>query len=472
MRRRALVDRAAGNAFYLEELIRSVAEGKGDRLPETVVAMAQARIESLELASRASVLRAASIFGQVFWRGGRRGAARRHVDAVSDWLEQLVERELVTVAPRVSRFGDEREYRFRHALVREAAYAMLTDRDRMRGHRLAGEWLESRFHADGNLDRGAAIDAVVLAEHFERGDDPQRASGWYQRAAEQALEGDDLATAIDCAERAVKALLGDVVEREPTIANDSASCGSCNRARTFGAASTQLAATRGREALAALRPASTRWLNAFATVTDACCRQLLHGEVVELCRALVDIPVTPARPRRVRPRDRDDDADGALAHARTDRHRGCSHVVDEIEAGLDPSDPVALAWVCCSKSWRALRDGDLGQCHALDSKIVDCFTLVGDLRHACQQRAYVGYDELILGAYARAEHSLRESIVIAERLGLHQVTAHAQHNLGLVLAHLGKSRRSVARSRRLAIWRARRARPPPARADGAQLPRA
>ena len=199
-----LVDRAAGNAFYLEELIRSVAEGKGDRLPETVVAMAQARIESLEFAVR-QVLRAASIFGQAFWPGGLAALLDDNV-GVANWLDQLVERELVSVV-RESRLGDEREYRFRHALVREAAYAMLTDRDRKRGHLRAGEWLESRFHADGNLDRGAAIDAVVLAEHFERGEDPRRASGWYQRAAEQALEGDDLPIAIDCAERAVTSLL-------------------------------------------------------------------------------------------------------------------------------------------------------------------------------------------------------------------------------------------------------------------------
>jgi tetratricopeptide (TPR) repeat protein len=416
-----LVDRAAGNAFYLEELVRSVAEGKGERLPETVLAMAQARIESLEFSVR-QVLRAASIFGQAFWPGGLAALLDDHVD-VDDWLEQLVERELVTVV-RESRLADEREYRFRHALVREAAYAMLTDRDRVRGHLRAGEWLASR---------GAAIDAVMLAEHFERGNDQQRASGWYQRAAEQALEGDDLATAIDSAERAVKALLA-------VAGADRERLGELRQLQSgahIWRGEYQLAAARGREALAALQPASTRWLNAFATVTDACCRQLLHGEVVELCRALVDIPVTPA-------------LHGAYAHAiamtmptvlwHTSEPIDAALFarVAEIEAGLDPSDPIALAWVCCAKSWRALRDGDLGQCHALDSKIVDCFTLVGDLRHACQQRAYVGYDELILGAFPRAEHSLREAIVIAERLGLHQVTAHAQHNLGLVLAHLGK----------------------------------
>ena len=118
----------------------------------------------------------------------------------------------------------------------------------------------------------------------------------------------------------------------------------------------QLAAARGREALAALRPASTRWLNAAATVTDACCRQLLHGEVVELCRALVDIPVTPA-------------LHGAYAHAIAMTMPTvlwhCSEPIDvalfarveEIEAGLDPSDPIALAWVSVLSSTNRSRTG-------------------------------------------------------------------------------------------------------------------
>ena len=42
----------------------------------------------------------------------------------------------------------------------------------------------------------------------------------------------------------------------------------------------------------------------------------------------------------------------------------------------------------------------------------------------------------MLGAYAQAELSLREAIAVAERMGLHQVTAQAQHNLGLVLCKL------------------------------------
>ncbi|HEX5061945.1 MAG TPA: protein kinase [Kofleriaceae bacterium] len=426
-----LIDRAAGNAFYLEELIRSVAEGKGDRLPETVVAMAQARIEGLELDAR-QVLRAASIFGFAFWPAGVAALLEGNVE-VSGWIEQLVERELVTPM-RESRLGEEREYRFRHALVREAAYAMLPERDRKRGHFRAGEWLESAFRAD---DHGAAIEAVVLAEHFERGGEPRRASGWYQRAAEQALEADDLAAAIDRAERAITALQSAGTE---ISTEDRERIGVLRQLQSdahIWRGEYPASAERGCEALDALPPASVQWLNAAATVADAWCRLLVHGDVVELCKTLVDLPLTP-------------ELHSAYTHAvamtmptvlwHTDGNIDAAlfQRLDSVEAALDQNDPIALGWSCCARSWRALRDGDLGECHRLDSMIVECFTAVADQRHVCQQRAYVGYDELMIGAYPQAEQSLREAIAMGERMGLHQVTAQAQHNLGLVLCRLGR----------------------------------
>jgi tetratricopeptide (TPR) repeat protein len=80
------------------------------------------------------------------------------------------------------RFPGQREYRFRHSLVREAAYGMLTGTDRVLGHRLAGEWLE----------RAGETNPMVLGEHFERGGVPENAVAWFLRAAELALEGADL----------------------------------------------------------------------------------------------------------------------------------------------------------------------------------------------------------------------------------------------------------------------------------------
>ncbi|HVK87389.1 MAG TPA: protein kinase, partial [Kofleriaceae bacterium] len=128
-----IVEQSGGNAFYLEELIRAVAEGKGDAMPETVLAVVQGRLERLEVDAR-RVLRAGSVFGARFWRGGVTkllgGGAR---DAsVRPWIDELVERELIARVP-VSRFPGDDELQFRHAIVREAAYAMLTDADRQLG---------------------------------------------------------------------------------------------------------------------------------------------------------------------------------------------------------------------------------------------------------------------------------------------------------------------------------------------------
>ncbi|XXR64601.1 protein kinase [Sorangium sp. So ce388] len=64
----ALLARAEGNAFVLEEQIRAVAEGRGEGMPETALAMVQARLEALGIEVR-RVLRAASVFGETFCKG-------------------------------------------------------------------------------------------------------------------------------------------------------------------------------------------------------------------------------------------------------------------------------------------------------------------------------------------------------------------------------------------------------------------
>jgi tetratricopeptide (TPR) repeat protein len=181
-----LVKLADGNAFYLEELIRAAASGKADDLPETVVAMVQSRLSELEERAR-RILRAASIFGEVFWMGGVAGllGTTENDSMLRELLAELTERELL-VRREESRFPGQDEYAFRHALLREGAYAMLTTDDRTLGHRLAGEWLEMRGERD----------PVVLAEHFEVGGDGARAGKYYLTAAEHAHLGGDTVTSL------------------------------------------------------------------------------------------------------------------------------------------------------------------------------------------------------------------------------------------------------------------------------------
>lgn len=181
-----LVKLSDGNAFYLEELIRAAASGQVDNLPETVVAMVQSRLSELDERAR-RILRAGSIFGEVFWMqavacllGTNESDGMLH-----ELLAELTDRELV-VRREESRFAGQDEYAFRHALLREGAYAMLTNDDHTLGHRLAAEWLE--LHGER--------DPVVLAEHFEVGGDGARAGKYYFTAGEQAHLGGDTNTSL------------------------------------------------------------------------------------------------------------------------------------------------------------------------------------------------------------------------------------------------------------------------------------
>ena len=200
-----LAARADGNAFYLEELIRAEAARVGPvgTLPETVLAMVQTRLEGLDPDERRA-LRAASVFGEVFWPGGVAALLGGSPVTLGDlrgspkpqpgegWIDALLGREIL-VRRRDGRFAGETEVAFRHTLLREGAYAMLTDRDRVAGHRLAGEWL---------LAHGE-VDPVVLSRHFDLGGDPARAGGFHLGAAERALRGADVEAALGEAERAL-----------------------------------------------------------------------------------------------------------------------------------------------------------------------------------------------------------------------------------------------------------------------------
>ena len=171
-----IVDQGAGHPLFLEELIRSVAERRGDALPETVLAMLLARLSQLDTAARLT-LRAASVFGETFTSASI--AALLPVDAtvrdLQSSLAALIRAEYIEEQREGREAGAER-YKFRHALVRDAAYSLLTDENRVTAHRLAGGFLER-----------TGAEPAVLAEHAVRGAEPERAAQFFVMAARQAL---------------------------------------------------------------------------------------------------------------------------------------------------------------------------------------------------------------------------------------------------------------------------------------------
>ncbi|UQA63046.1 serine/threonine-protein kinase [Polyangium aurulentum] len=194
-----IVAQAGGNAFYLEELIRAASEGRDGELPETVVAMVQSRLGALDDEDR-KILRAASIFGETFPAGGVAEllGTSDHAGLVRERLATLAARELLTERPG-GRFPGEHELSFRHALLADGAYAMLTEEDRVLGHRLAGAWLEAHGERDG----------FVLARHFDRGEEGTRAARHYLAASEGALISGDMDAALAGARRGLELSSGE-----------------------------------------------------------------------------------------------------------------------------------------------------------------------------------------------------------------------------------------------------------------------
>ncbi len=190
----SIVQQAAGNALYLEELIRAADKAQGSIVADSVVAMIQTRLSGLSPEIRRA-LRAASIFGATFWRGGVAMLLGHLPDSVQldSWLSALVEEEVIS-PHRDSRFLDEVEYSFRHPLVQGAVYSLLTNSDRTLGHRLAGVFLE----------KSGEQDPLILAEHFHQGGELAQALPWYERSAEREVMSSDFERAWLCTERGVQ----------------------------------------------------------------------------------------------------------------------------------------------------------------------------------------------------------------------------------------------------------------------------
>jgi tetratricopeptide (TPR) repeat protein len=422
-----IVERADGNPFYLEELIRAVAAGRDDVFPDSVLGTVEARLDA-EGSEAKRVLRAASVFGERFSKAGLAAllGGERHADEAGDWLKMLATRELVGAASIAPGSADP-QYAFRHAIVREAAYATLTEEDRVLGHRLAGEWLERTGYAD----------AATMAEHFLRGAEPVRAIRWYVRAAEQALEANDLAAAIERARRGAECGAAGAVLGELRLIEAEASLWRGDLA---------LAEDCAVEATRLLPGGSIAWYRASRQVSIAAGKLGAFARVEECATAATSsTPLPGAEGARI----------ACLSFCGTDlvfagRTSAADGLIGELGAALaDPSSyaPQVVAALEQLRGVRAVYAGDIAGCIAGFEAALSAFERAGDRRDACAVRANLGVAFIELGDYAGAEESLRAATTVADRMGLADVGLTALQNLGHVLAY----RSQLAEARRVEL---------------------
>jgi hypothetical protein len=184
-----IAERAAGNPFFAEEIVRELAERgvlSGERgaykstaevaevsVPATLQATIAARIDRLEPDAK-QTLNAAAVIGSRFTPELLAAVGSEPV------LDTLLRTELIDQV----RFTPSAEFAFCHPLIRTVAYESQLKSDRAQMHRRLAAAIEA------GEPESADENAALIAEHLEAAGDGHAAYGWHMRAATWATNRD------------------------------------------------------------------------------------------------------------------------------------------------------------------------------------------------------------------------------------------------------------------------------------------
>jgi class 3 adenylate cyclase/tetratricopeptide (TPR) repeat protein len=174
---------AAGNPLFIGEMLAMAGEG-GDEVevPPTLKSLLAARLDQLDAGER-RVLERGAVEGEVFHRGAVQALGPEEPQ-VTPRLAALVRRELIR--PDAAQFAGEDGFRFRHLLIRDAAYDALPKSTRAELHERFAGWLGQRGDELVELDE-------ILGYHLEQ--------ACNYRAELGPVEDGDQALAHEAAER-------------------------------------------------------------------------------------------------------------------------------------------------------------------------------------------------------------------------------------------------------------------------------
>lgn len=190
----AIAERADGVPLFIEDLTRDVLEGSPDAVPATLHDALMSRLDRLGPARL--VAETASVIGREFSHALLAKVCDMPEEHLGNELARLVDAGLF----ESSRSGAMRGYAFRHALVRDAAYASL-----LRKRQAALHARVARAMAD-DFPEIAEAQPELLAYHLERAGDVPAAVALLARAARIVARRSGFVEALGHAERALRLL--------------------------------------------------------------------------------------------------------------------------------------------------------------------------------------------------------------------------------------------------------------------------
>ena len=211
-----ILEAAEGNPLFVEEMVALVAASGGGEVmvPPTIQALLAARLDQLD-ASERGVLERGAVEGRIFHRGAVQALAPEELQLMAR-LTSLVRKELVR--PDTTQLPGDDAFRFRHLLIRDAAYDSLPKANRAQMHERFADWLAEHGRDLVELDEilgyhleqacryhselGLVVDESVAAAARQR----------FTSAGRRALLRDDSPAAVNLFQRAVALVPGGSVE--------------------------------------------------------------------------------------------------------------------------------------------------------------------------------------------------------------------------------------------------------------------
>jgi class 3 adenylate cyclase/predicted ATPase len=436
--REQLIETADGNPFFMEEMVnllvdRGAIVADGDawrlrepvadapRLPGTLAGVLQARLDALPPAL-VQVLQRAAIVGHAFWDDALRALGPDPEPGPA--LDGLCARALVVPRP-ASRLEGRREFVFRHHLLHQVCYARVLERDRVPAHARIARWLES-LPGEHPME--------LVAEHHERGAEPERARAAWQRAAVQAQARYANAQALAHAERArtltPPAQLRERFALSLLCAQVLALLGEPQRLQHELDALRQLAELAGDAALraqAADRQARTLLDSgdALGALTPAEQAAALAQQALPALAAPAGLVVVQALNRLGRYADAQRAAARVLEQARRNGDRRTEGALLN-DLGIIADD-----------------HGDFGAAIEHYRRALQCHLETGNRSHEAGVLSNLGYAELNVGDFAAAEPRFAAARELFAQIGQRAPEAVVRVNLALVALHRGHPAQAI-----------------------------
>ena len=183
-----VTERTGGVPLFVEEVTRLLLErgeqGGIQAIPPTLQQSLTARLDRLGPARE--VAQIGAVIGRDFSYPLLRAVAGMDDAPLQTMLEQLAEADLLLVQG----LPPDADYRFKHALIQDAAYENLLKSRRQVLHRRVGETLRDEFAGT------ATAEPELLAHHFTQAGMTEAAIEWWRKAGKRSMERSALVEAV------------------------------------------------------------------------------------------------------------------------------------------------------------------------------------------------------------------------------------------------------------------------------------